>query len=418
MASLGSVPPIPVVIFTGYLGAGKTTAIQRIIPQLDARGEGTLVIVNDLSPDNTDVFAFRRQSPLSSALPSPSEGGRDGSRGGVAALSGGCVCCNLLGSLVEELLKAYSEGKCSYVVLECTGVADPAPVVATVSALPALADKYVVDAVVTVVNAANLVAATASTDGEEGGGASVTLDVARSDVMGGHQVLGANLVLINNWESLLSRGTATEEMLIQWPALLEKFCAEANPNTRVAFTDHGSIAFTDMVWRRNLFKADGVLPYYLRAYAATGKTVGDFAADGEEEEAYELRQLGLQVFTFCRTNLIVSTQRLRAAMSGSKAPGKRLLRRVWRSKGFFEAVDDEAIVTTARSGGAGERKQFRWQSVNRSFDYGEVLPPRVPLTDSRGDTNTALDCRIVFMGGFDREEQLQEVESFFASIAV
>lgn len=380
MSQTATSGPIPVCIFTGFLGAGKTTVLQRILTGLEDTEGKVLTLVNDLSPDNTDVLCFQS----------------DIERTPVMALSGGCVCCNLLGDLVAALLQAVESG-CAYVVLECTGVADPAPVVATLGALPALAGKIVVDAVITVVHAAVL---SAATDAEE------RLDMSRVDTLCRKQMHGASVVLVNQWETQLS---ITPSVMWQWAASIRADSAEANLHTRVYFTNAGHFAFHELVHRAGLFQSDAALPYYLRAYAETGKAIGEFG--DVAEEAAELEKLELEHFTYTASDLICSVSKLQKAFSTSQ--GSAVLRDVWRSKGFFTAVDDrmEGGIETAP-----QPTQFRWQSVQHRFDFGEVLPPHVRLCDATGMRE--LRCRIVFMGPFSRKGKQLQVNDFFAAIGM
>lgn len=377
---MSSHEPVPLVVFTGFLGAGKTTVLQRIIPTMeeaipDAR---ILTIVNDMSKDNVDVFAFQ-----------------EGGQREVRALSGGCVCCNLLGDLVEEVAAARDKGY-TYIFLECTGVADPAPIVATLAALPALQGKIYVEAVVTVVSAAALAAAA---------GPAGDVEFAKSDAMGGGQVQGANVVLLNNWESLPD---TMVEHVPRWVGGIKQFTASSNAHTRVFLTNRGFFAFMPLIYRQRLLEKDETLGYHLRAYAAMGKKVGDLGS--AEEEAFELKKMGMCTLTFTCTDVISSTAKLRLALERS-GEGRQLLRGVWRSKGFFLAVDDEVSGTESPRAEQAAR-QFRWQTVQRHVDYGEVLPPYVPLTDDKNG-GAPLTCRIVFIGQFDEAQKWSQCNSFF-----
>src|SRR5277367_6398145 len=125
---------IPVTVLTGYLGAGKTTLLNRILSE--DHGQKFAVIVNEFGEigiDNDLVV---------------------GSDEEVFEMNNGCICCTVRGDLiriVEGLLKR--KGKFDAILVETTGLADPAPVAQTFFVDADVADKTRLDAVVTVADA-------------------------------------------------------------------------------------------------------------------------------------------------------------------------------------------------------------------------------------------------------------------------
>src|SRR5437899_4787668 len=138
--SLGPADPIPLTVLTGFLGAGKTSLLNRL-PSDPALAE-TAVIVNEFGEIGLDHLLVK---PI---------------RDGVVLLQSGCLCCTLRGDLVdalEELLRDLDNGRAVFrrVVLETTGLADPAPVLQTAMAHPYLVMRYRLDGVIAVVDAVN-----------------------------------------------------------------------------------------------------------------------------------------------------------------------------------------------------------------------------------------------------------------------
>src|SRR3954469_3940980 len=133
--------PLPVVLVTGFLGSGKTTLISALLAHPDM-GE-TAVLVNELGEVAIDHHLVRRVDERTIVLGS------------------GCVCCTLRGDLRDELrdlLARRARGELApfrRVVVETTGLADPAPVLSTLVSEPVLRHHYAVEAVVATVDALN-----------------------------------------------------------------------------------------------------------------------------------------------------------------------------------------------------------------------------------------------------------------------
>jgi G3E family GTPase len=140
MSTAGPAEPIPLTVLTGFLGAGKTSLLNRLIH--DPALADTAVIINEFGEIGLDHLLVK---PI---------------RDGVVLLQSGCLCCTLRGDLVdalEQLLRDLDNGRAVFrrVILETTGLADPAPVLQTAMAHPYLVLRYRLDGVITVVDAVN-----------------------------------------------------------------------------------------------------------------------------------------------------------------------------------------------------------------------------------------------------------------------
>ncbi len=133
--------PIPVSVLTGFLGAGKTTLLNRLLK--DRAMADTAVIINEFGDVAIDHLLVEQASD------------------GVIQLSDGCLCCTVRGELVDTLadlvdrLQTGRIARLARVVIETTGLADPAPVLQAIMGHPALAQAYRLDGVVTLVDAVN-----------------------------------------------------------------------------------------------------------------------------------------------------------------------------------------------------------------------------------------------------------------------
>jgi G3E family GTPase len=138
--ALGPAEPIPLTVLTGFLGAGKTSLLSRLIA--DPALTDTAVIINEFGEIGLDHLLVKEI------------------RDGVVLLQSGCLCCTLRGDLVdalEQLVRDLDNGRVAFrrVILETTGLADPAPVLQTAMAHPYLVMRYRLDGVITVVDAVN-----------------------------------------------------------------------------------------------------------------------------------------------------------------------------------------------------------------------------------------------------------------------
>lgn len=136
---------VPVLLLTGYLGSGKTTLVNRILA--NEKGIKFAVIVNDIGEVNIDANLIQKGGVVNQ---------KDDS---LVALQNGCICCTLKMDLVEQLNDIVAEQRFDYIVIEASGICEPAPIAQTICSIPTLGPKYIkngvprLDSIVTVVDA-------------------------------------------------------------------------------------------------------------------------------------------------------------------------------------------------------------------------------------------------------------------------
>jgi G3E family GTPase len=136
---------IPVLLLTGYLGSGKTTLLNRILKNQE--GIKFAVIVNDIGEVNIDADLIEKGGVV---------GQQDDS---LVALQNGCICCTLKMDLVKQLQDILAMHRFDYIVIEASGICEPAPIAQTIVNIPSLGPEYVkdgylqLDCIVTVVDA-------------------------------------------------------------------------------------------------------------------------------------------------------------------------------------------------------------------------------------------------------------------------
>ena len=140
-----SAQAIPVLLLTGYLGSGKTTLLNRILN--NRRGIRFAVIVNDIGEVNIDANLIEKGGVVAQ---------KDES---LVALQNGCICCTLKMDLVEQLRDITRQQRFDYIVIEASGICEPAPIAQTICSIPTMGLEYmrdgvpVLDCIATVVDA-------------------------------------------------------------------------------------------------------------------------------------------------------------------------------------------------------------------------------------------------------------------------
>jgi G3E family GTPase len=132
---------IPVSVITGFLGSGKTTLLKHLLPQ--SAMADTAVVINEFGEVGLDHLLVENSSD------------------DTVVLSSGCLCCTIRGDLVDTLRSLFLRRRkgtipqFKRVVIETTGLADPAPVLHTLMQDPLVSECYRLDGVITTVDAVN-----------------------------------------------------------------------------------------------------------------------------------------------------------------------------------------------------------------------------------------------------------------------
>ena len=139
---------VPVLLLTGYLGSGKTTLVNHILS--NERGIKFAVIVNDIGEVNIDADLIQKGGIV---------GKKDDS---LVALQNGCICCTLKMDLIEQINDILKMNRFDYIVIEASGICEPAPIAQTICSIPRMGKEYTqfgtcrLDCIVTVVDALRL----------------------------------------------------------------------------------------------------------------------------------------------------------------------------------------------------------------------------------------------------------------------
>ncbi len=252
---------VPVLLLTGYLGSGKTTLLNRILS--NKKGIKFAVIVNDIGEVNIDESLIEKGGVV---------GKTDDS---LVALQNGCICCTLKMDLVAQLADLTAAGKFDYIVIEASGICEPAPIAQTISTMPALAPQYTkgalpyVDCICTVVDALRM------KDEFDSGKALEKEDIGEDDLerLVIEQIEFCNIVLLNK-----AAEVAPEEL-----GKLKGIVKSINPGAKVLECNYGDIDLDELIYT-GMFNFDEVATSAAWIAAIEGEEDEDGEAEGEALE--------------------------------------------------------------------------------------------------------------------------------------
>ena len=261
---------LPVLLLTGYLGSGKTTLLNRILA--NRKGIKFAVIVNDIGEVNIDADLIQKGGIV---------GQGDDS---LVALQNGCICCTLKMDLVNQIADLASTKAFDYIVIEASGICEPAPIANTISTMPNFGVQYTkgavpyVDCIVTVVDSLRM------KDEFAGGDALGREDIGEEDLerLIIEQLEFCNIVLLNKASEL------TPEELGRLRAIVKGI----NPGAKVLQCDYGDIDLDEIIYT-GMFDFDTVATSAAWIAAIEGE-------DDEEEAEGEALEYGIDTFVYMR----------------------------------------------------------------------------------------------------------------------
>lgn len=263
---------LPVLLLTGYLGSGKTTLLNRILA--NRKGIKFAVIVNDIGEVNIDADLIQKGGIV---------GQGDDS---LVALQNGCICCTLKMDLVNQIADLASTKAFDYIVIEASGICEPAPIANTISTMPNFGVQYTkgavpyVDCIVTVVDSLRM------KDEFAGGDALGREDIGEEDLerLIIEQLEFCNIVLLNKASEL------TAEELGRLRAIVKGI----NPGAKVLQCDYGDIDLDEIIYT-GMFDFDTVATSAAWIAAIEGEDDED-----EDEAEGEALEYGIDTFVYMR----------------------------------------------------------------------------------------------------------------------
>ena len=225
----------PVLLLTGYLGSGKTTLLNRILS--NQKGIRFAVIVNDIGEVNIDADLIQQGGIV------------DQQDDSLVALQNGCICCTLKMDLVEQLTDLVKMQQFDYIVIEASGICEPAPIAQTICSIPTMEPKYWMnglprlDCIVTVVDALRM-------KDEFGSGASLqkpNIDEEDIENLVIQQIEFCNIILLNK----------AAEVEPQELARIKQIVRAIQPQADIIECNYGDVDF-DKILNTKMFDFDKV----------------------------------------------------------------------------------------------------------------------------------------------------------------
>lgn len=259
---------IPVLLLTGYLGSGKTTLLNRILA--NQAGIRFAVIVNDIGEVNVDAALIEKGGIVNS---------KDDN---LLSLTNGCICCTLKMDMVQQLHDLCTAGKFDYIVIEASGICEPAPIAQTICSYRKMvpftenpAPKL--DCIVSVVDALRL------KDEFQMGDELKRTDLGEDDLASLviQQIEFCNIILLNK-----SKELSSEEL-----SYVKEVIRAIQPTAEIIETNYCDVPF-DKILNTHSFSFDAVAG----SAAWLQGVEGDVEMENEEEgEAYEY---GIDTFVY------------------------------------------------------------------------------------------------------------------------
>ena len=251
----------PILLLTGYLGSGKTTLVNRILS--NRKGIKFAVIVNDIGEVNIDADLIAKGGVV---------GKKDDS---LVALQNGCICCTLKMDLVEQIDSLVSQQIFDYIVIEASGICEPAPIAQTICSIPSLGPQYnrggtcYLDCIVSVVDALRL------KDEFDCGGALQKDNIEEDDIENLliQQIEFCNLILLNKASEL------TESELGRVKAIVRAI----QPTAEIVECDYADVDLDKMLYTGSFsFERAATSAAWVRELEGEGELENE--EEGESDE--------------------------------------------------------------------------------------------------------------------------------------
>lgn len=235
LIKMNTICKIPVLLLTGYLGSGKTTLLNRILT--NTQGIRFAVIVNDIGEVNIDASLIQKGGVVSQ---------QDDS---LVALQNGCICCSLKMDLVSQLHDLAAQKAYDYIVIEASGICEPAPIAQTLCSYAQMVPQFATDGLPTLDCICSVVDALRIRDEFDGGDALAHYIPKEEDLAALviEQIEFCNIVLLNK------AAEVSEEELVRIKSIIRAI----QPHVQIIETNYCDVDL-NLLLNTGLFDFDKV----------------------------------------------------------------------------------------------------------------------------------------------------------------
>nr|MBP7472681.1 GTP-binding protein [Prevotella sp.] len=372
-----NIKEIPVLLLTGYLGSGKTTLLNRILA--NEKGIKFAVIVNDIGEVNIDANLIEQGGMV---------GKKDDS---LVALQNGCICCTLKMDLVQQLSEIAAMNRFDYIVIEASGICEPAPIAQTISAYPQMYPEYAKDGICKVDCITTVVDALRMRDEFASGNNLTDKNIGEDDLesLVIQQVEFCNIILLNKASEV------SKEDLANVTAILHSL----QPHASIIPCDYGDVDL-DKLLNTGLFDFNKV--------ATSAKWIEAVEGDGEDlenEESGEALEYGIDTFVYqqCRPFDINMFDEFVA---------RKFPKTVVRCKGlcYFSDERDTCYLFEQAGKQIGLKNVGQWYATMPEKELEELKANNPGLRRDWDDTYGDRMQKLVFIGqNMDKESITEEL---------
>lgn len=257
---------IPVSVLTGYLGAGKTTVLNHVLS--NQQGYKVAVIVNDIGEVNIDASLIAKGGAVTQ---------KDDN---LVPLQNGCICCTLKVDLMKQIIELCKSGKFDYILIEASGICEPAPIAGSICMLDGSGQSQGLPAVAYLDNVTTVVDAKRMAD-EFGSGSSLMNDNLDEDDIENlliQQIEFCTTIILNKIDDVTEQEKAT---------VLEVIRA-LQPEAKIIETNYGKIDVGEILdTHRFDFEKIATSAGWMKAMELEGENSEDLDEDEHEHHHHD-----------------------------------------------------------------------------------------------------------------------------------
>ena len=370
---------VPVLLLTGYLGSGKTTLVNKVLS--NKHGIKFAVIVNDIGEVNIDADLIQQGGIV------------DKKDDSLVALQNGCICCTLKMDLVAQLRDITSLQKFDYIVIEASGVCEPAPIAQTICSIPTMGPEYIkggiarLDCITTVVDALRM-------KDEFGNGENlIKQNIAEDDIenLVIQQIEFCNIILLN-------KASEVEPSELE---RLKEIITALQPHATIIECDYGNVDL-DKIINTHLFDFDKVA-----TSAAWIDEIEHHHDDEHDHEGGEVEEYGIGTFVYYRRkpfDLVGFDDFIASKWS----------KNIIRSKGICWFKDEPATCYVFEQAGKqmNLRNAGQWYATMDKDELADLMQREPGLSQDWNEQYGDRMQKLVFIGQhLDKDEITRQLDS-------